>query len=82
MLFAMVDDIPSVARIVQVVTGCSQDFNGDGDFGTDQDIEAFFACLAGGCCNTCVTSDFDGDGDHGTDQDIESFFRVLGGLPC
>jgi|GEM_PF-1333985 len=33
------------------VTGCgSADFNGDGDFGTDQDIEAFFRVLAGGGC--------------------------------
>jgi hypothetical protein len=65
--------------------GCgTSDFNGDGDFGTDQDIEAFFACLAGNCCPTCFPggSDFNGDGDFGTDQDIESFFRVLGGGPC
>jgi len=82
MRFAMVDDIPSVARIVQVVTGCSQDFNGDTDFGTDQDIEAFFACLGWNCCPTCLTADFNGDGDVGTDQDIESFFRVLGGAPA
>jgi len=62
----------------------TSDFNGDGDFGTDQDIEAFFACLAGNCCATCWQggSDFNGDGDFGTDQDIESFFRVLGGGNC
>jgi hypothetical protein len=62
----------------------SQDFNGDGDFGTDQDIEAFFACLGGNCCATCFCqgSDFNGDGDFGTDQDIEAFFRVLGGGNC
>jgi hypothetical protein len=61
-----------------------QDFNGDGDFGTDQDIEAFFACLGGSCCATCwyLGSDFNGDGDFGTDQDIEAFFRVLGGGTC
>ncbi|HYE63057.1 MAG TPA: DVUA0089 family protein [Phycisphaerales bacterium] len=61
-----------------------QDFNGDGDSGTDQDIEAFFACLGGSCCDTCYAggADFNGDGDTGTDQDIESFFRVLGGNPC
>ncbi|HYE61351.1 MAG TPA: hypothetical protein VD997_05090 [Phycisphaerales bacterium] len=60
------------------------DYNGDGDIGTDQDIEAFFACLGGTCCDTCWEggSDFNGDGDFGTDQDIESFFRVLGGGPC
>ncbi len=27
----------------------SADFNGDGDLGTDADIEAFFACLSGAC---------------------------------
>jgi len=61
-----------------------QDFNGDGDSGTDQDIEAFFACLGGNCCPTCWSggADFNGDGDIGTDQDIEAFFRVLGGSPC
>jgi hypothetical protein len=61
-----------------------QDFNGDGDFGTDQDIEAFFACLGGTCCPTCFCqgSDFNGDGDFGTDQDIEAFFRVLAGGNC
>jgi glycosidase len=67
------------------VTNCgTSDFNGDGDFGTDADIEAFFACLAGSCCPTCFAggSDFNGDGDFGTDADIESFFRVLGGGNC
>jgi|GEM_PF-2518318 len=60
------------------------DFNGDGDYGTDTDIEAFFACLAGSCCPTCPPngSDFNGDGDFGTDADIESFFRVLSGGGC
>ncbi|HYE62521.1 MAG TPA: hypothetical protein VD997_11055 [Phycisphaerales bacterium] len=68
---------------VGTVPGCgSQDFNGDGDSGTDADIEAFFACLAGNCCSTCGSSDFNADGDYGTDADIESFFRVLGGSAC
>ena len=60
------------------------DFNGDGDSGTDADIEAFFACLAGDCCGTCFVggSDFNMDGDAGTDADIESFFRVLAGGEC
>ncbi|HYE62013.1 MAG TPA: hypothetical protein VD997_08440 [Phycisphaerales bacterium] len=62
----------------------TSDFNGDGDFATDQDIEAFFACIGGHCCPTCFAggSDFNGDGDAATDQDIESFFRVIGGNPC
>jgi probable HAF family extracellular repeat protein len=60
------------------------DFNNDGDSGTDADIEAFFACLAGNCCVNCYPAgaDFNGDGDVGTDQDIEAFFRVLGGGVC
>jgi autotransporter-associated beta strand protein len=62
----------------------SADFNCDGDTGTDADIEAFFACLAGSCPPAPCTSsaDFDGDGDVGTDADIEAFFRVLAGGPC
>jgi hypothetical protein len=73
----------SAIQIVQVSgPGCTADANGDGDFGTDADIEAFFACLAGSCCARCSPSDFNGDGDSGTDADIESFFRVLAGHPC
>jgi hypothetical protein len=62
----------------------SADFNGDGDFGTDADIEAFFRCLGGDCCATCWSAgaDFNGDGDVGTDADIEAFFRVLAGGYC
>lgn len=61
----------------------SLDYNGDGDAGTDADIEAFFACLAGHCCANCPRdADYNGDGDLGTDADIESFFRVLAGGAC
>jgi len=60
----------------------SADFDGDGDTGTDLDIEAFFACLGGSCCPSCGSADFDGDGDFGTDLDIEALFRVLGGGSC
>ena len=60
----------------------SADFNHDTDTGTDLDIEAFFACLAGNCCPTCGSADFDGDGGIGTDADIEAFFRVLAGGSC
>jgi hypothetical protein len=62
---------------------CLDDFNQDGDVGTDADIEAFFACLGGTCCDTCpVDADYNCDGDVGTDGDIEAFFRVLGGGQC
>jgi len=73
------------ASTATVTVGCgTPDFNGDGDFGTDQDIEAFFACLSGSCCPACFAggADFNRDGDVGTDQDIESFFRVLAGGSC
>jgi hypothetical protein len=62
----------------------SADFNCDGDVGTDADIEAFFACIAGTCPGApCAsTADFNNDGDVGTDADIEAFFRVLAGGAC
>jgi subtilisin family serine protease len=62
----------------------SADFNCDGDTGTDADIEAFFACIAGNCpAAPCTsTADFNNDGDVGTDADIEAFFRVLAGGSC
>jgi uncharacterized membrane protein len=69
--------------VVRLGAHCgSADFNHDGDTGTDQDLEAFFACLSGNCCAACDSADFNGDGDTGTDQDIEAFFRVLGGGAC
>jgi hypothetical protein len=62
---------------------CRNDYNDDGDVGTDADIEAFFACLAGDCCPTCPpNADFNCDGDSGTDADIEAFFRILAGGSC
>jgi autotransporter-associated beta strand protein len=71
--------------VIYNVRGCGgADFNCDGDVGTDADIEAFFACLAGACPSApCAnTADFNGDGDIGTDADIEAFFRVLAGGSC
>jgi hypothetical protein len=83
---AAVDEVRVTGRTcVPVSGGCgTADFDGDGDVGTDADIEAFFACLAGNCCPTCFSggADFNGDGDVGTDADIEAFFRVLAGGPC
>jgi uncharacterized membrane protein len=74
---------PTLAFILTPPSSCgTSDFNGDGDTGTDADIEAFFACIAGSCCATCGSADFNADGDVATDADIESFFRVLAGGPC
>jgi hypothetical protein len=62
---------------------CRADYNGDGDIGTDADIQAFFECLGGNCCATCPpNADFNCDGDVGTDADIQSFCRVLAGGSC
>jgi hypothetical protein len=73
----------SVYRVQLTHSHCgSSDFNHDGDSGTDADIEAFFACVAGTCCPTCDSADFNGDGDTATDADIEAFFRVLSGGNC
>ena len=77
------DDATKFVGILQGNCG-SIDFDGDGDEGTDADIEAFFIVLAGGVCptGTCGSIDFDGDGDEGTDADIEAFFRVIAAGPC
>ena len=80
-----VDVQPTQASIVIEAGGnpCwSADFDGDGMDGTDADIEAFFACLAGRCCALCGSVDFNSDGDTATDADIEGFFSVLSGGPC
>lgn len=61
-----------------LIWGGPGDYNGDGDVGTDKDIEDFFACVAGNCCPVC-TADFNHDGDSGTDADIEAFFAALRG---
>ena len=70
-------------RLAYVTSG-STDFDGDGDQGTDADIEAFFAVIGGLPCPTgsCGSTDFDGDGDQGTDADIEAFFAAIGGAGC
>jgi hypothetical protein len=72
----------STSQAAQLVLRDPADYNGDGDVGTDADIEDFFACLAGSCCARCLSADFNNDGDLGTDADIEDFFRVLAGGDC
>jgi hypothetical protein len=75
---------PTIGAYEAIRVCGTSDFNGDGDFGTDADIEAFFACIRGECCATCFGggADFNGDGDIGTDADIEAFYRVLAGIAC
>lgn len=70
------------AFVATISVHCTADFDGDGVPGSDADIAAFFACIAGNCCLNCASADFDGDGDFATDADIEAFFRVLAGGSC
>jgi hypothetical protein len=72
----------ALAAQVNADATCDTDFNHDGDAATDADIESFFACVVGDCCETCGSADFNADGDAATDADIESFFRVLAGGAC
>ncbi len=64
--------------VVLTLQVSSIDFDGDGDVGTDADIEKFFACLSAPS-SECPNTDLDGDGDVGTDADIQEFFRLLAG---
>jgi hypothetical protein len=66
----------SASLEVHAVVYPGADFNMDGDVGTDADIEAFFASLAGAPIGN---PDFDMDGDVGTDADIRAFFEALAG---
>jgi hypothetical protein len=76
-------DMDMLLRVIPGGSPCwTADFDGDGDVGTDADIEAFFACIGGTCCPACGSPDFDGDGQGGTGADVEAFFRVLAGGTC
>lgn len=66
-----------VSQPARLTVHLAADFNQDHDVGTDADIETFFACLAGACCNSCLSPDIDRDGDWGTDADIQAFFVAL-----
>lgn len=58
------------------------DFDHDGDVATDHDIEAFFECLAGSCCDRCDSLDVDRNGTSGDAFDLARFFEVLGHGGC
>jgi hypothetical protein len=82
-LRVVIEPLQVVLEVIAGGPACgTADFDGNGDTGTDADIEAFFACLAGNCCATCGSADFNADGDSGTDADIEAFFRVMAGGTC
>ncbi|HYE61819.1 MAG TPA: hypothetical protein VD997_07460 [Phycisphaerales bacterium] len=68
-------------EIERAARRCESDVNRDGVDGDEADVEAFFACLAGRCCDACST-DADGDGVEGTRGDVEGFLRAVVGEGC
>ena len=60
------------------------DFNRDGVFPDEADVNDFLRVIAGGACGTsqgCDT-DIDNDGASGADADVIAFFSVLAGGVC
>jgi len=82
MLFAMVDDIPSVARIVKIVQSTG---NCDGDGDQDLvDFASFQRCFAGlgpSVAGACACADLDGDGDVDLADFTEFGADLTGPLP-
>ena len=73
------------SAIVTFVAGCNSiDFNGDGLFPDNADIEDFFSVFGGGPCSTgaCDTIDFNNDDLLPDQTDLEDFLRVFSGGPC
>ncbi|HYF14470.1 MAG TPA: hypothetical protein VD971_05280 [Phycisphaerales bacterium] len=66
--------------------GCcdSIDFNGDGLFPDNQDLEDFFSVFGGGPCSTgtCGDIDFNNDGLFPDNIDLEAMLSVFGGGAC
>ena len=64
---------------------CSDiDFNNDGLFPDNADLEDLLRVFGGGQCSTgnCDPIDFNGDGLFPDNQDLEDFFEVFGGGVC
>jgi len=71
--------------LLTVGGGCdSIDFNGDGLFPDNTDLEDFLSVFGGGPCSTgtCGDIDFNNDGLFPDNTDLEAFFSVFGGGPC
>ncbi|HYF14249.1 MAG TPA: hypothetical protein VD971_04160 [Phycisphaerales bacterium] len=62
----------------------SIDFNGDGLFPDNTDLEDFLSVFGGGPCTTgmCGDTDFNNDGLFPDNVDITAFFAVFGGGAC
>jgi hypothetical protein len=79
MLFAMVDDIPSVAKIIRVRPPTLGDVDGDDDIDLN-DYGVFPACLSGPAALPpagCALVDFNTDGDVDL-RDLAGFQTVFG----
>jgi hypothetical protein len=69
----------------EVCGGCdSIDFNGDGLFPDNADLEDFFSVFGGGPCSTgsCADIDFNNDALFPDNEDVETYLRVFGGGAC
>ncbi|HYF14488.1 MAG TPA: hypothetical protein VD971_05370 [Phycisphaerales bacterium] len=73
-----------VRGFAEVITCDSIDFNGDGLFPDNQDLEDFFSVFGGGPCSTGTCSDIDFNNDclFPDNSDLEAFLNVFGGGPC
>jgi len=62
----------------------SIDFNNDGLFPDNQDLEDWYAVTGGGACSTgyCNDIDFNNDGLYPDNFDTEAFVSVFGGGAC
>jgi len=60
------------------------DFNGDGLFPDNADLEDFFNVFGGGTCSTgtCNDIDFNNDGLFPDNEDLEDYLNVFGGGTC
>ncbi|HYF14151.1 MAG TPA: S8 family serine peptidase [Phycisphaerales bacterium] len=80
---AAIDDLEIFAD--DCPAGCdSLDFNGDGLFPDNQDLEDFFSVFGGGACSTgtCGDLDFNNDGLFPDNDDVQDFLAVFGGGSC
>ncbi|HYF16077.1 MAG TPA: hypothetical protein VD971_13490 [Phycisphaerales bacterium] len=66
-----------------VTTPCTDiDFNNDGLYPDNLDLQDFIAVFGGADCPGCDSIDFNGDGLFPDNEDIFAFFRVFGGGDC
>ena len=79
-------DARNIAIVTDATPGCDcLDFNNDGLFPDNADLEDYLSVFGGGACSNdphCADLDFNNDGLFPDNADIEAFFRVFGGGSC